>query len=237
VELRRYSLTHRHFETGELPPLLRRIASPGVIADLGCGDGTVLAALEQRRLVKASFAVDLSPERVAAAQRAVPSTTGIVASASSTGLPEASVDGVVCSQVIEHMPADRELAPEIARILRPGGWWYVGSVVRRRYAWWVYKVDGVRRLDPTHVREYESPGQLLAVLAHPQLRATQTRVGLLPFPLTDLVMRALARAGVLSDARAAAIYREHPALLRLRKLPLFPPGFRLVEVAGTRGIS
>ena len=176
MRLERYSREHRHFVAGaRLPPLLAEVARPGVIADLGCGDGAVLAALEQLGLLEASFAIDLSPERVAAAERAVPSTVGIVASASATGLPDASVDGVVCSQVIEHIPDDRELAPELARILRPGGWFYVGSVLRHRHAFWFYKVEGVRRLDPTHVREYGSLDELLRALADPGLRAASVR--------------------------------------------------------------
>jgi SAM-dependent methyltransferase len=231
----RYSREHRHFVAGAwLPPLLAETARRGVIADLGCGDGATLAALERRRLVEASFAIDVSPERVAAAEQAVPGAIGIVASASATGLPDASVDGVVCSQVIEHMPDDRELAPELARILRPGGWLYVGSVLRRRRAFWLYKVDDVRRLDPTHVREYASLDELLATLAHPELRVERTRVGRFRFPLSDLALRALARSGVISHERAASVYREHPALARLRALAIAPPGFRMLEVAGSR---
>jgi SAM-dependent methyltransferase len=235
VRLERYSREHRHFVAGaRLPPLLAEVARPGVIADLGCGDGAVLAALEQLGLLEASFAIDLSPERVAAAERAVPSTVGIVASASATGLPDASVDGVVCSQVIEHIPDDRELAPELARILRPGGWFYVGSVLRHRHAFWFYKVEGVRRLDPTHVREYGSLDELLRALADPDLRVERTRVGRYRFPLSDLALRALARTGLITHDQAADAYRNYRTLIRLRALTVSPPGFRILEVAGLR---
>jgi len=234
VELDRYSREHRHFAVDWLPPLLNEVARPGVIADLGCGEGAILAALWRRGLVEESFAVDLSPERTAVARQAVPGTIGVVADATATGLPEASVDGVVCSQLIEHLPDDRELAPEIARILRPGGWWYIGSVLRRQRAWWFYNVDGVRRLDPTHVREYASVGDLEAALGESGLCVERRRVGHFRFPISDLALRALARFGVISQKQSAGFYRRHPALERLRWLAIHPPGYRLVELAGSR---
>jgi len=234
MELRRYRLEHRQFLTDELPPLLSRVVQPGSIADLGCGDGAVLAALAKQQLLHSAFAVDISPERVAAAKQTVPDAIAVVASASATGLPDASVDGIVCSQVIEHMPDHDKVATEIARILQPGGWWYVSTVVRRPRAWWIYRVDGVWRLDPTHVREYGSLQEVLAVLAHPRLRVEQTRIESLHFPLTDLALRALARTRILSRDQVASAYREHPRLKRLRVLAIPPPGFSVVEIAGVK---
>lgn len=234
TDLQRYSLEHRHFLTGELPPLLSRMAKRGRIADLGCGDGAVLAALAGRQLLDGAVAVDISTERVHAARQATPSTEGVVASAAATGLPDASVDGVVCSQVIEHMPDDELVAAEIARILRPGGWWYVGTVLRRQRAWWLYRVDGVWRLDPTHVREYGSVDEVLAVLADRRLHVEHTHVDMFRFPLSDLVLRALAKAKILSHAKIADAYRDHPRLGRLRRFAVSPPGFRMIEVSGVK---
>jgi 2-polyprenyl-3-methyl-5-hydroxy-6-metoxy-1,4-benzoquinol methylase len=234
LNLRRYSLEHRQFLTGTLPPLLSRVANRGTIADLGCGDGAVLAALARQNLVEGAIAVDISPERVAAAVRAVPEATGVVASASATDIPAESVDGVVCSQVIEHMPDHDRVAGEIARILRPGGWWYVGTVLRRPRAWWIYRIDGVWRLDPTHVREYESVDEVRAVLTHPQLRVEQVNVSAFRFPVTDLALRALARVGIVSHDQIARAYPERPRLKRLRGLAISPPGFRMIELAGVK---
>jgi len=63
----------------------------------------------------------------------------------------------VSSQVIEHLPDDRVLAPEIARLLKPGGWFYVSSVIRGPHAFWMYKgkTPAPERWqpDPTHRRE------------------------------------------------------------------------------------
>jgi hypothetical protein len=37
-------------------------------------------------------------------------------------LPDASVDGIITSHVLEHIPDDREAMGEMARVLKPGGW-------------------------------------------------------------------------------------------------------------------
>lgn len=210
------------------------MAKRGTIADLGCGDGAILAALAHRDLVEGAIAVDISPERVAAAIRTVPEAKGAVASASATDIPAETVDGVVCSQVIEHMPDHDRVAGEIARILRPGGWWYVGTVLRSRRAWWIYRVDGVWRLDPTHLREYESVDEVRSVLAHPELRVDETNVGTFRFPVSDLALRALARVRILSHEQIARAYHEYGQLRRLRGLAVSPPGFRMVEFAGVK---
>src|SRR4030095_1318363 len=40
-------------------------------------------------------------------------------------LPSESFDGVVCVEVIEHVPQDHLLVEQIARVLKPGGWLYL----------------------------------------------------------------------------------------------------------------
>ena len=225
----RYSRTHRHFRSERLPPLLARVASPGVIADIGAGDGSVLYALSRHgRLGAKSYAIDASPERVAAAVEAAPDVVGVVADATSLPLEDKSVDGVICSQVIEHVPDSPHVVGEIARILRPGGWWYVGSVLRGPHSWWIYRRDGRWLLDPTHVREYSSEEEFRAALAHPELELTTLTTTRFRFPLVELALR----AGIalrLVPPRAYRTDRGGPVLS--------PPGYRMIEAAGRRRAS
>ena len=225
---------HRHFLTPELPPLLKRVARRGTIADLGCGDGALIWALAQDgRLGDVTYAVDLAEERVRIASTVAPGVQGVVASATSTPLATSSVDGVIVSQVIEHLPDDGLLASEVARILRPGGWWYIGSVLRAPRAWWVYKQDGRRLLDPTHVREYASREEFQAAIGHPELLLTDLVVSPFRFPLVDLVARGAAVLGLINNETLVRLYARHPALARLRRLTVRPPGYSRIEAAGS----
>lgn len=236
-ELEEYTRKHRHFLRAELPPLLAEVARPGTIADLGCGDGAILYALHrQRRLGATTYAVDVSPERVRVAESVASGVRGIVADVIDVpAIPTASVDGVVCSQVIEHVANEALVMREIARIVKPGGWWYVGSVVRGRRAWWIYRVDGARRLDPTHVREYESEAQFAAAVERDDLEISRVRSTPLRFPLYELALRALARSGAISHDRLTGAYLGHERVATLLgRLRIRVPGYRLVEAAGTR---
>jgi 2-polyprenyl-3-methyl-5-hydroxy-6-metoxy-1,4-benzoquinol methylase len=235
-----YAREHRHFYTASLQPLLlETVAHHGgdVIADLGAGDGAVLWALQRRGLLgEIVYAIDLSPERVKRAQQLAPNIRGVVADATRVDLlSDQAVDGIIVSQVIEHLEDDRALAPEIARLLRPGGWWYVGTILRGRRAWWIYRVDGRWQLDPTHVREYRSKEELLIALEHEALRVAEVRVTPLSFPVSDLALRGLASAGLLSRDSLSRIYSRSALLSAARGLlRLRVPGYWLLECSGSK---
>lgn len=234
-----YTREHRHFYTDTLQPLLLETAvnNPGgVVAELGAGDGSILWALEERGLLgDVAYAVDLSPERVARSERVSPKIRGVVADATHVDeLPDGAVDGVLVSQVIEHLDDDRALAPEIARLLKPGGWWYVGTIVRGRRAWWIYHVDGKWQVDPTHIREYQSEGELLSVLTHSKLAVRDIRTTPLSFPVVDLALRATAALRIVPYDSLSEAYLRKPRLLDARRLRIRVPGYGLLEVSGNK---
>jgi len=240
VELSDYSRVHRHFLTGWLPPLLGRLAAahpPEVLVDLGSGDGPMIWALREAGLATGRvYAVDLSPERVAAAAAIDDGVVGIVSDATRVPeLPDGCADAVICSQVIEHVPDDRALAPELARLLRPGGWWYVGSVLRGPRAWWIYRRDGRWWLDPTHVREYPTRDAFCAALRHPELELEVLRTEPFRFPVVDLALRAVARTGLIGPERLSTFYTgRRRSLERMRDLRVRIPDYRLIEAGGRR---
>ncbi|HEX9380550.1 MAG TPA: class I SAM-dependent methyltransferase [Gaiellaceae bacterium] len=238
----------RYFLTEWMPPLLRQTAErspPRVLADLGAGDGGTLWPLDRAGLVgETIYAVDISAEHVALCERLSPKVKGIVSDVAHVeALPDASADAVVSSQVIEHLPDDRALAPEIARLLRPGGWFYVSSVIRGPRAFWLYKGKPPAperwQLDPTHMREYESEGQFRSVLAHPDLELDVVRSAQLKAPLTDLVFRLAALARLVKRERLPELYLHAPKwVAQARSATGVPiPGYRWVEATGRKRVS
>jgi SAM-dependent methyltransferase len=91
------------------------------VVDLGCGDGDFLALLREQGIE--AVGVDADDKTFAATQAAgLPvihqDVFGYLATAA-----EASVDGVFCAHLVEHLPYPQviELVEQSYRILRPGG--------------------------------------------------------------------------------------------------------------------
>ena len=228
-----------------MPPLLRRTAEqspPRVVADLGAGDGGTLWPLDRAGLVgETIYAVDISAEHVALCERLSPKVHGIVSDVAHVDeLADGSVDAVISSQVIEHLPDDQVLAPETARLLKPGGWFYIASVIRGPHAFWLYKGKPPAperwQLDPTHMREYESEQHFRSVLEHPELELDVVRSSQLKFPLTAPLFRIAATAHLLKREQLPEIYLRLPRRLRgaRRALGVPIPGYRWVEAAGRK---
>ncbi|OMQ08922.1 SAM-dependent methyltransferase, partial [Modestobacter sp. VKM Ac-2676] len=88
-------------------------------------------------------------------------------------VPDASVDRVIASEVLEHVPDDRTAIAEIARVLRPGG--RVAVTVPRygpeRICWALS--DSYHANEGGHIRIYRGD-QLWERLAAAGLRPTRT---------------------------------------------------------------
>ena len=103
-----------------------RLASPGAtIVDLGCGPGTVLRKLGQRRADLALQGIDIDPYIIGLARerdrRA--STVYSVTSIGKLPMPDASVDMAISTLMFHHLDAETQRAAfqEVQRVLKPGG--------------------------------------------------------------------------------------------------------------------
>ncbi|MGW0795950.1 class I SAM-dependent methyltransferase [Streptomyces sp. NPDC002692] len=103
-----------------------RVRPGGVVADVGCGTGG--AGLWLARALQADLVgVDVSPAavRIAFTRRARFGMAGrarfTVGTLEATGLPEDSVDGVVCVDALANAGDRVQALAEMRRIVRPGG--------------------------------------------------------------------------------------------------------------------
>jgi len=92
--------------------------TPCDVVDLGAGTGKLTRSLAA--LGHHVVAVEPLAEMLDQLRAAVPGVTGVVGSAESMPLPEASVDVVACAQAF-HWFDQEPAVVEIARVLRPGG--------------------------------------------------------------------------------------------------------------------
>ncbi len=90
-----------------------------VVVDGGCGMGFLSAILARLRDVDL-IAMDLDGERLAWARREDVPARLVRASVTCMPLTDASVDRVLLSEVLEHLPDDGAALAEVRRVLRPG---------------------------------------------------------------------------------------------------------------------
>lgn len=97
-----------------------RLLSPDTarVLDLGCAFGFGTRALLPRPCV---VGIEVSEKYLRRATREVRGARFLRAVGAALPFDEASFDAVVCLDVLEHVPDERLVLAEIARVLRPGG--------------------------------------------------------------------------------------------------------------------
>jgi SAM-dependent methyltransferase len=139
------------------------------IADLGCGPGFYTRALRAAGAV----AVPVEGELAELLLAGDPPPNAVIGDAGRLPLPAGSLDGIVCSNMLEHTPDPRAIFDEMGRVLRPGGWAYVS------FTNW-YSPWGGHEMSPYHYL-----GPALGPRVHERLhgKAFKHEVGVNLFPL------------------------------------------------------
>lgn len=156
----KYNDTALHFDKLHMPRLWQEYMRPGPVslADLGCGDGPWFSLLCRKGYVSPElpvYAVDLEPSRLARVRQRFPWIHTVVASADHTPeIPTSSLDWVISTMVMEHVPDEIKYLTEIYRVLKPQGKAYLTTVFKRTWAWYFRRRAGTTVLDTSHLREY-----------------------------------------------------------------------------------
>jgi len=219
-----------YFYTEDIPKKLELLVKQRNIRsllDLGCGDGTTLFALKKRGLLKNKnvFAVDLAKERIFKTQKVDKNFHCFISDACNLdGIVEKnSLDLVISSQVIEHVKTPQELIRQVRIVLKQNGYFYLSTVFKKWYAWYFYKNNnGKWVLDPTHLREYRTDGELIPLLKKLGFRVIYNNKTLWRFPITDFFLK---RFGFGSN-----IYQKSKLLSALRSIKLPILGYYYWEI-------
>ena len=177
---------------GEVPKTLKRYMRTfqwESFLDIGCGDGVLIHSLNQIGLFreKRCYGVDLSETRVKRTMDISPNALCTVDDACDIKtIKNSSIDIAVSMGVIEHVDSDEKAIKEISRVLRPGGIAYIETVFKKPWAWYFYKYDGNRVLEPNHIREYTSDDELFPLLRKYGLEIIESRKYFFWFSLLDV---------------------------------------------------
>jgi len=234
-----YSKKHIHFIDTSIPEmlesLLKELNERYSLIDLGCGDGRILYALHSKELLKNAsriVGVDISEERIRRLKEFCSFAEGIVSDVCDLSqIPNNSFDVVMSSQVIEHVPDDSKMLKEVYRILKQDGYFYISTVVKRWYGFWVYWNNGVK-LDPTHVREYKSVQEFLNLLKENGFEIVKYRTEKVKYPMMDLIIRFFIKFNLIK--LSSDFYQKHELLRKLRKIKMPVVGYRTIEVVARK---
>ena len=234
----KYSTRHIFFYDKYVPTLVefglflvRNQSKKRKIIDLGCGDGSLIFALRENRLLfdhDEVWGVDISPDRINRLKELLPMTRCMTADVLNVKeFSDSSFDFLMCSQDIEHVN-DRMLLREIKRLLKKGGIAYVSSVIKRPYGVYFYFKNGGFRLEPTHIKEYSSLEEFSRLISNQGFKTIAINSAPIVFPLVDLILRFFIEIGlVVPDIK---FFLRHNNLRKLRKLGVHILGYRTVEV-------
>lgn len=127
----------------------------GAVLELGAGTGIATRELEQR--AGSLVCTDLGPKMLGRLHERSPSVPVVVARAEALPFPDASFD-VVCAAQMWHWVDVPLAAPEVVRVLRPGGalavWW--NEVAGDGLPWWDAQQDRLEAGNPRYRRSYRA---------------------------------------------------------------------------------
>lgn len=92
-----------------------------LVLDAGCGEGHLLERLHRLNPCNHYYGVDVTPVALEKAHQRCPTATLKHANLSATEFPSEFFDGVICTEVLEHIYEYEAVIRELRRVLKPGG--------------------------------------------------------------------------------------------------------------------
>lgn len=93
-----------------------KLANPDTVLDAGCGEGFTMSLLSEYGTTTTITGIDFSDDAIALAKKTAPTLQIKKASIYSIPYSDASVDLVICSEVLEHLENPDKAIAEIMRV-------------------------------------------------------------------------------------------------------------------------
>jgi len=156
----------------DVASLWRYLGPPARVLDVGCGTGDLLRAIRDRGNPEV-LGIEPSPQavRIARERWDLDVRQGDL---HAVRLPTASVDAVLLSHVIEHLPSPSATLAEITRVLRPGGALILWLPNAASWAARFWRENWIGYDVPRHLYAF-TPATLGALLARHGFTVTEIR--------------------------------------------------------------
>jgi SAM-dependent methyltransferase len=142
-------------------------ASFNRLMDVGCGQGLAFSLLQKHFAPRAIVGVDIDPRMLELARAAAKGCDLPVevhaASVTRLDLPDASVDGILCHQLIHHVANQQGALRELHRVLAPGGYLFLSesceAFIKTWTVRWLFRhPEGVQRPAEGYVKLVREAG-------------------------------------------------------------------------------
>ncbi len=134
---------------------LAGLQPPARVADLGCGSGAFTQVLQAEGFE--SFGLDLSQPLLTAGRRRHPETAFITGDVEFLPLCSSSLDAVLLSGLLHHLPDPQACAREVQRVLKPHGVFMSFDPNRLNPFMWLYRDKSSPFYSSKGVTENERP--------------------------------------------------------------------------------
>ena len=203
---------------------LKYLKASDLVADYGSGCGTLLYNLAKFSNARV-IGIEQAESAIIQSKLLTPQLDIIRGDILNTPLKRQSIDFIFSTMVVEHVD-DEIFLEEVSRTLRPGGYFFVTSVVKSKNAWYFYKnTAGETVLESSHLREYKSIQEFENLLKPLDFTIIKSSAPRICFSLLDPLFKLVVEFGKIKN-----LFSWKPIeLLRLStKIPI--PGYFAVEV-------
>jgi ubiquinone/menaquinone biosynthesis C-methylase UbiE len=125
------------------------------VADLGCGSGVFADLLQKQGYT--TVGLDISPKLIGLARRKYPYVEFLEGDVEHLPFPDGSLDGVLLSGLVHHLPDPSRCASEVFRVLKPGGSFVAFDPNRMNPFMYLYRDRSSPFYSPVGVTENERP--------------------------------------------------------------------------------